>query len=92
MKKIRLGFDANLGLPSDFSENVCCELTSHSLVDPLITEFNNRQLDCIFIPVGTLPYLQNYQVIAQAIFSETNKTVLKSNFVSAESIEIDNLT
>lgn len=91
MQKIRLGYDSNLGLPPDFSEKIPCDLVGYEDITLLVKLFQAENLDSIFIPVGTLPYIKKYQIISQAIFDSDPSDTLRSNFVTSKAINISNI-
>ena len=86
MDKIKIAYDDNLGLPADFVEWVGCDIVSYHDLSEMTHVFEDDSVYGMFIPAGTLPYLQNYEIISQALFGSENKTTLQSNFVSTNNI------
>lgn len=91
MEKIILGYDINLGLPEDFNKKINASTKGYQDLTTMVDDFNARRLDFIFIPVGTLPYLNDYQIVSQAIFFSTGLTELTSQFITTKDINIDNV-
>lgn len=93
MQKIKIGYDDNLGLPEDFAAYMGCEIVAHHDLAHLLQAFNQKQLDAIFVPCGTLLALNNadYKIISQSILAITNGLHLITEFVTTKSIEINQL-
>lgn len=91
MNNLRIGYDDNLGLPADFSEKIDCEITPYHELGNLVSAFENDNLDAIFIPVGTIPYIKNADIVAQSLFSHEKKLTLQSNFVSTKAITVTDI-
>lgn len=91
MNQIKIGYDDNLGLPSDFSSSVGCETVAYHELADMITAFKQEEIWGMFMPAGTLPYLEEGEIVAQAIFSSQHKVVLQSNFVSTKPISMPDL-
>lgn len=86
METLKFGYDDNLGLPADFAEKAGCQLAAYHNLEELIRAFESGKLDAIFIPAGTLPYLQHYEIAAQAILGAEKNQTLKSTVVSTHHI------
>ncbi|MBA3661955.1 MAG: hypothetical protein H0W64_09515 [Gammaproteobacteria bacterium] len=91
MGKITLGYDDNLGLPSDFAAKIGCEIKPYHDLSQMIDAYDQGQLAAMFIPAGTLPYISQYEIIAQALFGPDNKSVLQSNFVTTKNMTIEEI-
>lgn len=91
MKKFRIGYDDNLGLPMGFSQALDCETVSYHELGDLIQAFKQREVEIIFIPVGTLPYIKEYEMISQAILSEKPQSILTSTFVTTYPLTIQDI-
>lgn len=91
MEQIVIGYDDNLGLPSDFRLAIGCDIISYHNLAEMIKDFNEQKLLGIFIPSGTLPYLDNYEIISQATFGSNHKLTLQTNFVSTKNLSLLNI-
>ena len=88
LKRIKIGYDDNLGLPTDFAETIGCDIVAFHDLDKMLQSYNAKELSAMFLPVGALPYLKNYNILSQSILSLGNKITLKTDFVSALPISI----
>ena len=91
METLKFGYDDNLGLPADFAEKVGCEIVAYHELDELIRAFTNGDLDAIFTPAGSLPYLQHYEIAAQATLGVDKKQMMKSTLVSTQTITTNDI-
>lgn len=88
---MRIGYDLNLGIPNDFAQHIKSEIISYGDLTQLINDFSAQKLDAIFIPVGTLPYMKDYEIISHSLFGRGNKNTLESIFVSTRPINTKNV-
>lgn len=87
-----IGFDDNLGLPSEFSNISKLVTRSYHDIGKMVDDFVAEQLAAIFIPCGTLPYINSsYDIVAQATFSTQRSCDLTSIFCSNRPIEISEI-
>lgn len=86
-----MGYDDNLGLPDDFSASIGCEIQAYHDLNEMIQAFEQGSLAAMFIPAGTLPYLKNYELLAQSLFGPQQKIVLQTNFVTVKEISISQI-
>lgn len=91
MYKIKFGYDVNLGLPSDFASVLNLDAVSYFDIGKMIQDFEQKEIACMFIPAGTLPYLKEYELIAQALFGSEKTTELRTQFVTTKKISIHNI-
>lgn len=91
MDKITIAYDDNLGLPNDFAETVDCNIAAYHELGEMIKQFEKGNIFGMFIPAGALPYLKNYKIISQAIFSPENEIQLQSNFVCTKNMLITDI-
>lgn len=91
MAKIRIGYDNNLGIPSDFADTVKCDVIGNGDLNQLINSFAKRDLDAVFIPVGTLPYMKDYEIISHSLLGAGGRNTLESIFVSTRPINTKNI-
>lgn len=86
---IRLGYDANLGLPDGVDEilnelsrnnpSISFECESFHDIGSLIEVFERRECAMIFTPAGSLPYFRKpFDIIAEATFGPCHTTGLRS--------------
>jgi hypothetical protein len=93
MEKVKIGYDDNLGLPQDFAAYMGCEIVSYHDLNQLLQAFNQKQLDAIFVPCGTLLALKkaDYKIISQSILAFTNGLHLITEFVTTKAITLDKI-
>lgn len=91
MKNRRIGYDNNLGIPSDFTKAFPCDLVKYDDLAQLIDHFEKKSLEAAFLPVGALPYMKNYSIISQALYSSENLSILTSDFVTTKDINLNNM-
>lgn len=91
MSKIIVGYDDNLGLPNDFITTMDCNIQPYHDLGEMLQAFDTNDLAAIFIPSGTLPYVKNFQILAQALMGSENKKLMQSNFVSTENISTSDI-
>lgn len=88
MDRVKIGYDVNLKLAADFTEKLPCEAVSYTDINKLVADFNDEALHAIFGPAGTLLYLQDYNIISQALYGPQLSLTLTTNFMTAENITI----
>jgi hypothetical protein len=106
MKKFRLAYDDNLGLPEDFLDDLNRSLKSGSKIHfqsqafhdigKMIKAFDRREIALAFLPAGCLPYLRsNYGVLAEASFGpfrpEALRSVLRTRLIDSR-MSLEELT
>jgi hypothetical protein len=73
---MRFGFDDNLGLPEGVADFDECETVSYHDVGSMLAAFEGAELDAMFAPAGTLPYLApGFDVVAQATLGEKRRVL-----------------
>ena len=91
MKKIKIGYDDNLGLPADFTQQIECEIVSYHNLQPMLDAFADKVLDAIFTPAGSLPYVKSYELLAQSILSIDHGISLTSKLVTTKNINVSKI-
>ncbi|KTD14784.1 hypothetical protein Lgra_0487 [Legionella gratiana] len=81
---LRIGYDDNLGFPRDFTKAVPCELIAYHQLSKMITAFDKEKLWGIFTPAGTLPYLKQGVILAQACL----QPAIQADFVTPKNLSI----
>jgi hypothetical protein len=90
-EKIKVGYDDNLGLPSDFSVEMDCDIVPFHDLATLTDAFAKKELAIMFIPAGTLPFVKEYEIISQSLFGVENSVTLSSIFVTTQDITITDI-
>ncbi len=90
--EISIGYDDNLGLANDFQTAIGCKVVPYHNLTLMLEDFEKEKLAAIFLPAGTLPYIKEYTILSQAFFGPQNKTTLQTNFVTTQSIKIDDIS
>lgn len=83
----RIGYDDNLGFPRDFSETIPCELVAYHELSEMIAAFEEGKLWSFFTPAGTLPYLNQGVILAQARL----QPAIQAELVTTKAIAISDL-
>jgi hypothetical protein len=89
MKKFRIAYDDNLGLPEGFLDDLNNSFNGDSKIHfqveafhdigEMIKAFDRREIALAFLPAGSLPYLRsNYGVLAEASFGAFRSEALSS--------------
>ena len=106
MKRFRLAYDDNLGLPEDFLDDLNRSFNSDSKIHfqaeafhdigELIKAFDRREIALAFLPAGCLPYLRSsYGVFAEASFGpfrpEALRSVLRTRLIDSR-MSLEELT
>lgn len=86
MNTIKIGYDDNLGLPNDFAAIIGCDIVPYHELEEMIAAFRSQTIVAMFAPAGTLPYIPEYEIIAQAALAIDQKPLLQTVCVSAKPI------
>jgi hypothetical protein len=90
MKELFIGFDDNLGLPDNFAQYTGLSLRSYHELDDMIRDFENKKLSLMFIPCGTLPYLeQPFSIVSQATLGPNHDNRIHVQLMTAKDLSLE---